>query len=187
MNIKKFLFLIFLTLPTAAFSYETANYKVVKKISDKVEIREYQELLLAKITVGDASENKSFRSLFKFISGKNDKEQEIKMTTPVFQESAKNQQSMSFIMPANFQEKTIPQPDNKNIKIESIKNAQFIVIRFSGRAVDKNFAKYQNILQGIIKENGIGADLKNPIKAYYNPPWTLPFLKRNEVLFLIKS
>ncbi|MBT4922344.1 MAG: heme-binding protein [Rickettsiales bacterium] len=180
---KKILFLILLIIPNIAMSYETAKYEVAKTISDKIEIREYKNMVLATISTDEESPNNNFRTLFKFISGGNNQEQEIKMTTPVFQQNVSNKQSMSFVMPDSFAKGAIPKPNNKNIKIEILKNTKFIVIRFSGRSVDKNFNKYQKVLESAIEENGLKADLDNPINAYYNAPWTIPSFKRNEVLF----
>ena len=164
-------------------SYETAKYEVTKTISDKVEVREYKNMVLATISADEKSQNNNFRTLFKFISGDNKQDQEIKMTTPVFQQNIGNKQSMSFVMPDSFVKDSIPKPNNKNIKIELLENTKFIVIRFSGRAVDKNFSKYQKILESVVEKNNIKVDLTNPINAYYNSPWTIPFFKRNEVLF----
>jgi hypothetical protein len=180
---KKIILLIFLTIPNVAMSYETAKYQVINTISDQIETREYKSLILATISTKEESQNNNFRTLFKFISGNNKSSQKIKMTTPVFQENIQNKQTMSFVMPNNFTKENIPTPNNKNIKIELLKNTKFVVISFSGRAVEKNFNKYQKILEEAIQENGIKADLKNPTNAYYNSPWTIPFFKRNEVLF----
>jgi len=180
---KKILFFIFLIIPNVAMSYETAKYEVTKTISDKIEIREYKDLVLATISTNKDSQNNNFRTLFKFISGENKKDQEIKMTTPVFQQNIRDQDSMSFVMPDKFNKEDLPTPKNKNIKIEILENTKFIVIRFSGRSVDKNFNKFQKVLERAIKENNIKADLANPINAYYNSPWTISFFKRNEVLF----
>jgi hypothetical protein len=180
---KKILFLIFLTIPNVAMSYETAKYEVTKAISEKIEIREYKNMVLATISTDDKSQNNNFRTLFKFISGENEQDQEIKMTTPVFRQNIGNKQSMSFVMPDSFAKGSIPKPDNKNIKIELLENTKFIAIRFSGRSTDKNFNKYQKVLKRAIEENGLKADLENPINAYYNSPWTIPFFKKNEVLF----
>ena len=184
---KRILFLILLILPNVAMSYETARYEVTKIISEKIEVREYKNLVLATISTKEGSENNNFRTLFKFISGENEQDQEIKMTTPVFQENIKNKKSMSFVMPGRFNKDNLPKPKNKNIRIELLKNTKFIAIRFSGRATDKNFSKYQKILEQSIEENNLEADLTNPINAYYNSPWTLPFFKRNEVLFRLNE
>jgi hypothetical protein len=184
---KKILSLILLTIPNIAMSYETAKYEVVKVISDKIEIREYTHMTLATISTDDKSQNNNFRTLFKFISGDNEQEQEISMTTPVFRQNIRNKRSMSFVMPDRFSKGSIPKPNNKDIKIKLLENAKFIVIRFSGRSVDRNFNKYQKALERAVEENALKADLKNPINAYYNAPWTIPFLKRNEVLFRLNQ
>jgi hypothetical protein len=180
---KKILFFIFLTIPNVAMSYETASYEVIKALSNKIEIREYKNMVLATISTDEESQNNNFRTLFKFISGGNEEQQEIKMTTPVFQQNINNKQSMSFVMPDRFVKGDIPKPNNKNIKIELLENTKFIVIGFSGRATDNNFNKYQKVLERAIEENDLKADLSTPINAYYNAPWTIPFFKRNEVLF----
>ena len=181
---KKLLFCIFVLIPNIAMAYEAAKYEVSKIISDEVEIREYEKMVLATIaTNAETSQNDNFRALFDFISGENSEEESIKMTIPVFQKSNKKQKIMSFVMPAEFKVSDLPRPNNTNIEFEIIEDAKFIAIRFSGRSTDENFAKYQKILEEDIKKHDISADLTKPINAYYNSPWTLPFLKRNEVLF----
>jgi len=180
----KFLLLFSLIFSSNAMSASITPYEVKKKLTDNIEIREYKELLLAKVSINtNDSENKPFRKLFNFISGENEQNQEIKMTTPVFKENKNSKMSMSFAMPADFNEENLPKPNDENIKIENIENQRFIAITFSGRSSDDNFEEYQEILVKKIKLENIKADLQNTIRAYYNHPWTLPFFKRNEVLF----
>ncbi len=168
-----------------AFAVEITPYEVEKKITDNIEIRYYKKLLLATTKQSNKSQNGLFRSLFKFISGKNSENQEIKMTAPVFQEEIGSEMLMSFAMPAKYSKSNLPTPDDQNIIINNYKDKRFIAIRFSGRSNDKNFAKYQKIVEQVIKEKKLKVKLSNPIKAYYNHPWTLPIFKRNEVLFEI--
>ena len=166
---------------------ETAKYEVIEKISDNIEIRQYQNMMLATIATGvDAKGNRNFRSLFKFISGENKKEQKISMTTPVFREKIKDKRVMSFVMPEKFNKNNTPAPNNKNIKIEIVKNVKFIAITFSGRWSESNFNEQQEILTRLVKEKNINADIANPVRAYYNSPMALPFLRKNEVLFRVK-
>ena len=180
----KFLLLFSLIFSSNAMSTPITPYEIERNLTDNIEIRGYKELLLAKVMVDeDDSENKQFRKLFKFISGENEQNQEIKMTAPVFKENQNSKMSMSFAMPTDFNKENLPKPNDRNIKIENIENQRFISITFSGRSSDDNFEEYQEILVKKIKEENIKADLENPIRAYYNHPWTLPFLKRNEVLF----
>lgn len=166
---------------------EISPYNVVEKISDEVEIRQYKKIILATANIDlDEDGDSAFRSLFKFISGQNDKKQEIKMTAPVFREEIDGNMNMSFVMPDKFDENNLPNPNNPKIKINFIKDQKFIVIRFSGFASDDNFDEKQEILEKIIAKKNLKADLQTPIRAYYNRPWTLPFLKRNELLFKLK-
>jgi hypothetical protein len=166
--------------------YETAKYQVVETIGDQIEIREYDSLLLATVSSPqEGKRNNHFRTLFKYISGKNSQEQEIPMTTPVFRENQGGMYKMSFVMPANFKKQNLPTPNNSDVRIEPLAHAKFIAIRFSGRSTDKNFKKEQYILEKVAQENNIPIDTKHPVYAYYNSPWTLPWWKRNEVLFKV--
>ena len=116
---KKILFLIFLIIPNIAMSYETAKYEITKIISDKVEIREYKDLVLATISTGKESQNNNFRTLFKFISGENEQNEEIKMTTPVTQTEKNGNMTMQFYIPAEFDESNVPDPNNSEVKVEA--------------------------------------------------------------------
>ncbi len=185
---KKFLLLFLLVFLSNAMSAPITPYKVQRKLTDRIEIREYKNLLLAKISIDkNGDSNQLFRSLFEFISGANDRNQPIKMTSPVFKENKNGIMSMSFAMPEGFDPSNLPKPNDKNIKIKHIKDQRLIAITFSGRSSDENFAEYQAILVKTIQSKHIKADLTNPIRAYYNHPWTLPFLKRNEVLFQLNE
>jgi hypothetical protein len=181
---KQIILLFILFYANIAIAIEISPYQIIEKISDKVEIRQYDKIILATANISDDEEGDSaFRSLFKFISGENNQKQKIKMTAPVFREEIAGNMNMSFVMPAKFNEKNIPQPNNPKIKINLIQNQKFIAIKFSGFASDNNFKENQEILEQIIKKKQINANLDLPIRAYYNRPWSLPFLKRNELLF----
>ncbi len=77
------------------------------------------------------------------------------MTTPSFKEKIDNKRTMSFLMPAKFSANNQPAPNNKDIKIEIVKNAKFIAITFSGRWSDKNLNQQQEIFTQIVKEKNI--------------------------------
>ena len=71
------------------------------------------------------------------------------------------------------------------MKIATIKEGYFAVIKYSGRSSDKNFIKYSKILQEKLLKDKIV--IKGfPIKATYNGPFTLPLVRRNEAMFNIK-
>ncbi|EAS84680.1 hypothetical protein PU1002_03146 [Candidatus Pelagibacter ubique HTCC1002] len=180
---KKFLSIVFLGLiiTSNSMSYEEANYEVVKK-NEVYEIRKYSDRLAIETDI--SNEGNSFRKLFNYISGNNDKNEEIKMTTPVTQMQKKGNMTMQFYLPSRFNKENIPSPSNPDVKILNIKGGYYAVIRYSGRASDKNFIKHKSILENeLIKDNMI--ILSPPIKATYDGPFTLPMNRRNEAMFEI--
>ena len=122
--------------------------------------------------------------LFNYISGNNETNEKIKMTTPVTQVKKKGNMTMQFYLPSKFTEETVPSPTNPEVKISTIKEGYFAVIRYSGRASDSNFNKHSKILENKLKEDNILIS-GLPIKATYNSPFTLPMLRRNEAMFKI--
>jgi len=180
-NFKKKLSIIFFSF---LFSINTIiaeelNFDIVHK-NEIYEIRYYSEHLVAQTI--DNNDSGSFRKLFDYISGANNSLEKIEMTTPVTQIKQDNIFFMHFHLPSKFNKKTAPIPSNLNVKIITIKEGYFAVLRFSGRSSDKNFKKNSKILYEKLVEDKI---LINGfmIKATYNPPFTLPSFRRNEVMF----
>ena len=162
-------------------AYEEANYEVVKQ--NKVyEIRKYSDRLA--IETITSNQGSSFRKLFNYISGNNENKEEISMTTPVTQIEKKGSMTMQFYLPSKFNKDNIPNPSNSDVKILNIKGGYYAVIKYSGRASDKNFIKHKNILKNELKKNDT-LILSSPIKATYDRPFTLPALRRNEAMFKI--
>ena len=162
-------------------AYEEVNYEVVKQ--NKVyEIRKYSDRLA--IEAITSNQGSSFRKLFNYISGNNDNKEEISMTTPVTQVEKKGNMTMQFYLPSKFNKDNTPSPSNSEVKVLNIKGGYYAVIKYSGRASDKNFIKHKDILKDELKKNDITI-LSSPIKATYDKPFTLPKLRRNEAMFKI--
>ena len=180
---KKILSIIILGLiiTSKSMAYEEANYEVVKK-NEVYEIRKYSDRLAIETDI--SNEGNSFRKLFNYISGNNDKNEEIKMTTPVTQVEKKGNMTMQFYLPSKFNKENIPSPSNPDVKILNIKGGYYAVIRYSGRASDKNFIKHKSILENELKKDDMSI-LSPPIKATYDGPFTLPMNRRNEAMFEI--
>jgi len=170
-----------LIITSNSMSYEEANYEVVKK-NEVYEIRKYSDRLAIETDI--SNEGNSFRKLFNYISGNNDKNEEIKMTTPVTQMEKKGNMTMQFYLPSRFNKENIPSPSNPDVKILNIKGGYYAVIRYSGRASDKNFIKHKSILENELKKDNM-IILSPPIKATYDGPFTLPMNRRNEAMFEI--
>ena len=169
-----------LTLSSQAMAYEEANYEVVKE-NKEYEIRKYSDRLVIET---NSIEGNGFRKLFNYISGNNEKNQEIKMTVPVTQEIKNGNMTMQFYLPLKFNKDNAPKPSNSDIKILTIEGGYYAVIEYSGRSSDKNFLKNKDTLEKLLKQENITI-LSPPIRASYNSPFTLPMLKRNEVMYRI--
>ena len=180
---KKILSIIILGLiiTSNCMAYEEANYEVMKK-NEIYEIRKYSDRLAVETEI--SNQGSSFRKLFNYISGDNENNEEIKMTTPVTQVEKKGSMTMQFYLPSRFNKDNIPSPSNSDIKILNITGGYYAVITYSGRASDKNFIKHKNILEKELIKNDISI-LSPPIKATYNSPFTLPMNRRNEAMFEI--
>jgi effector-binding domain-containing protein len=178
-------------------SYEEPDYKILLK-RGSLELREYPPLLAAEVAVGgngDAQANKAFSILAGYIFGKNKTRSKIAMTTPVTQQTSaqkiamtipvtrqdsNEELTMRFYMPSEFTLETLPEAEDKRIRFVQLPKKQLAVVRFSGSASDSNFEQHVAELQAFVKDIGMTA-CGDSCRAYYNPPWTLPIFKRNEI------
>ena len=161
-------------------SYEEANYEVIKE-NKEYEIRKYSDRLVIET---NSIQGNGFRKLFNYISGNNEENQKIKMTVPVTQEIKNGNMTMQFYLPLKFNKDNTPKPSNSDIKILTIEGGYYAVIKYSGISSDKNFLKNKEILEKKLKQDNITV-ISPPIRASYNSPFTLPMLKRNEVMYKV--
>ncbi|KPK26883.1 MAG: heme-binding protein [Desulfobacterales bacterium SG8_35_2] len=182
---------------------EEAEYSVLKK-NDRFEIRDYAPHVLAEIIVaGDIEQagNKAFNRLFRYISGDNRSRAKIEMTAPVSQEPrgekikmtapvsiqpAQEQWAVSFMMPASYTLETLPEPEDPGIILRQVPARRMAAVRYSGFWSKKKYMRYKNKLEEWINKEGLTI-LGDPIWARYNPPFTLWFLRRNEILIPVNS
>ena len=182
-NMKKILSIIALGLiiTVKAMAYEEANYETIK--TNKVyEIRQYSDRLA--IETSNSNQNSGFKKLFNYISGKNETNEKIKMTTPVTQIKKKGSMTMQFYLPSKFNKDNVPNPSRSDVEIVNIEGGYYAVIRYSGRSSDKNFIKHKKVLENELNKDDVSI-LSPAIRATYNSPFTLPMLRRNEVMFEI--
>lgn len=170
---------------TSQANTEEIEYKVLNK-ENNIEVRQYAPYIKAKISFDNKKdfEKEAFRALFKYISGSNIVNQEIDMTAPVFinENNKTNRYSMSFVLPAKFTMESAPIPVDERIKLKFVDSKLKAAIRFSGYMWDYKVEKYTTDLKNWIKSNGEYEISSNAYRAGYNPPLTLPFNRRNEIL-----
>ena len=181
---------------------EKPDYKVIQS-EQNIEIRQYEPMIIAEVEVDGKREDAirdGFRLLADYIFGNNTVEQVISMTAPVQQKENQKiamtapvqQQSMgkswrmSFVMPSKYRLDSLPVPNNNRVRLKEILTKKFVVIEFSGTNSNENVTKHENQLMNYIEANQINI-IGSPKYAFYNAPWTLPFLRRNEVMIEIKQ
>ena len=176
------LLLLLLSLTFKVMAYEEATYSTVYK-NAVYEIRSYNDRLAVQVNYNN--QGGGFRRLFNYISGFNIDSTKIKMTIPAIQFDENGSKVIQFFLPANFTKKNAPAPNDKDLKLIINEQGYYAVIQFSGRLNDKNFNKYKGILKDSLLKKNIEI-LSSSIRASYNAPFTLPFLRRNEVMFRVK-
>ena len=184
--LKNLLILIFCTLFILPYSMvmanEEAKYEVIEK-NEIYEIRKYSDRLAVETSKEGIDSN--FRKLFNYISGRNDDQEKIAMTTPVTQVEKNGNITMQFYLPSKFNLENVPNPSRKDVWIINIKEGYYAVLKYSGRASDGNFIKHKEILEKELKNNNISI-VSPPIRATYDSPFTLPMNRRNEAMFKVE-
>ena len=186
-----------------SMAIEEAPYKVLNS-SEKFELREYAPHILAETIVeGDleGAGDKAFRRLFRYISGDNRSRARVAMTAPVSQEKAGEKISMtapvgqqpsgdrwavSFMMPSGYTLETLPIPDDPLITLRQVPARRMAAVRYSGLWSEGNYRDNLKGLEAWIRAQGLTAT-GDPVWARYNPPWTLWFLRRNEILIPVAA
>ena len=95
-----------------------------------------------------------------------------------------NKWSINFVMPQEYILDTLPKPNNSQVNIIEVPKEKYAVIVFSGLVRKSSYAEKAELLSNYLKENGLKQQSAIKI-ARYNPPWTLPFFRRNELMVKI--
>jgi len=177
----------------ARAAYESAEYKVVES-DGKFEVRLYPELMLVATTTKLDAQGRdgSFMKLFRYISGANESEKKISMTTPVFMENDKEDSAvrMGFVMPKDIAVEGVPAPTGEGVDVRKRAGGRFAVLRFSGQLTTKSAKESEAKLRTWMATKGLVADdsfeSSGVETAGYDPPFTPGPLRRNEVLIRLK-
>ncbi len=89
-------------------------------------------------------------------------------------------------MPSKYSMDSLPVPNNNRVRLKKILTKKFVVIEFSGTNSNENVTEHEDQLMNYIEANQIKI-IGSPKYAFYNAPWTLPFLRRNEVMIEINK
>jgi hypothetical protein len=165
-------------------SYEEAGFTAVSTDGD-YEVRDYEEMSLVSAPMASEkrkNQNSAFMQLFRYIGGDNEDATKIPMTVPVYMESDGDESSMSFVMPADMAE--VPKPESSDLVVERTEEERFASIRFSGKATEERCDAHEDKLRAWMAENDLEAVGVRRV-AVYDGPFTLPSMRRNEILIRV--
>lgn len=187
---------------------EEPAYQVIQK-NEIYEVRTYAPFIVAQTEVSgsfDAAGSKAFRILFNYISGENQQKENIQMTAPVIQqnstangikidmtapviqemdESRTKVSIYSFVMPESFTLATLPEPLDKRVTLKQIPPRTVAVLKYSGSWSELRYKEKESILLKALNDDSIKI-IGKPEFARYNSPFSLWFLRRNEILIEIE-
>ena len=187
---------------------EEPSYTVLSQVED-FELRRYDEQLVAQTWVSgdqDTASRQGFKILADYIFGNNtapsgesskismtapvtmqsdnlngQASRKIAMTAPVSMQQNNGKWRVQFTMPSQYTMQTLPKPNNPDVKIVQLPAQTYGVIKFSGLAGSKKVAKKTETLKSWMQTQKL-VITGTPELARYNPPWTLPFMRRNELM-----
>jgi hypothetical protein len=184
---------------------EQPAYEVVERIGELVEIRRYDRRLAVEAVMkpGESNDRRAaFKLLFDYISGENNpasqdlaslpqassgSPQKIAMTAPVQSSRLPSgSYAMRFFLPRSLTIATAPRPLDPQVKLIELPPETMAALSFSGARDRQIIENRQDVLLEKL------ADTKwrptGPAVAYlYDPPWTLPFLRLNEVAIPVRA
>lgn len=190
-----------------ASAVEQPDYTVIASSGD-IEIREYGSMIAAQAAVSgerQAAMSRGFRIIADYIFGNNRSSSKVAMTAPVttapmtsapVTQQASEKIAMTapvtaqasggiwqvrFIMPSEYTMETLPKPVNPEVTLIEVPARRVAAITFSGRGGDNAIAEHENELKQYLQQEGLTA-AGPPSYAFYDAPWTPPFMRRNEVL-----
>ena len=181
-----------------AMATEEARYEVIEKAGD-FEVRDYASHILAETVVEGNLEDAgstAFNKLFRYISGANRSRDKVAMTAPVSQQPAGEKIAMTapvqrdgtdagsrvaFMLPSQYTMETAPVPTDPRVRIRQVPGRLMAVVRYSGRWTAKNFEAKKQLLRSELAGQEV-VPVSAIQSALYDPPYTPPFMRRNEVM-----
>lgn len=197
-------------IASTVMATEEPKFSIIEK-SEAFELRTYAPQLVAEVKVEgdlDTASSQGFRLIAAFIFGQNQVSEKISMTAPVAIETAQstkiamtvpvgieaskdsakglNQWVFSFVMPSEYTMATLPKPLNPLVTIRELPAQKRAAITFSGFYNEAKVLEKTKALEEWIKSKQWQA-IGSPQFARYNPPWSIPFMRRNEILITVRD
>lgn len=179
--------LLALLAPIAmAAKVEEPRWQLLEQVGE-VEIRRYDPVVQARTPLNHSGQtNRGFQRLAGYIFGGNASGQQIAMTAPVEETLQANAPVMAFTMPAEYGIDSLPLPKDGSVTLVAVPARTVAAIRFSGWATAGKIERHTEQLLATLSEAGI--NVVGPASLnQYNPPWTPPFMRRNEIMVQVED
>lgn len=185
----------------AIMNIEEPTYTVIEKKAG-YEIRLYKPYIIAKTEVTgsyDQALNQGFSQIADYIFGNNTSQAKIAMTAPVLENTSEKiamtvpvntsledskTKTVSFVLPATYTLDTLPTPNNPQVQLQAVPAQTVAALRFNWYATEKRSADKQATLEELLTNDGLVANGPAQV-AQYNPPLSMPLMRRNEILIPI--
>lgn len=169
-----------------------------------IEVRQYTDLICAEVHMpGERQEaiSQGFKILADYIFGNNISQarmsvsplvsqqqmsEKIAMTAPVMQQALSDSWSVRFIMPADHTLQTLPKPCHEGVMLKVVPAGRYAVIKFSGLNSTSNLEEHEAQLKAYVHDMKLMTE-GEVLYAFYNPPWTPPPLRRNEIMLRLQD
>lgn len=166
-----------LIVPAPLMAAEEPPYTVIDTRGE-IEVRRYGPAILAETDM--VQPDGGFKRLAGYIFGGNASGESIAMTAPVQRELSGELRHMAFFMPTGYDMNSLPQPGDSDVRLREVPARTVAVLRFSGRATQQRVAQQRSTLAQQLVSEGLEAR-GDWLLNQYNPPWTPPFMRRNEI------
>ena len=168
---------------------EQPKYQVIAELPGGVEVRQYEARTYAASRVDGTdreARRQGFRLLFNYITGENSGEEEISMTIPVSTEIEDKEHVMQFYLPSQYDEANAPAPKNPNVSIGTIAPRIEAALEYTGSQSTQRAEMHAFLMKKALKESGweMTGDTRS---MFYNQPFSVPFLRRNEVIVEVRQ
>ena len=172
------------------------RYEVVRTLSESIEVRRYAALVVAETSVEgtlDTASNEGFRRLAGYIFGGNRARESLAMTTPVGVESERlamttpvgiessgTEHVVTFVMPAGRTLDSLPVPNDARVTLAAMAERNVAVLTYGGATTAQIVSERTEALREALERAGL--IIAGPaVSSRYDPPSTLPMLRRNEI------
>ncbi len=184
---------------------EQPRYSIVETLGEDVEVRSYGPRVAAEVTVNrtsrSANENSAFGVLAGYIFGNNTARTEVAMTSPVETRTQSEKiamtspvetassdagMTMRFFLPAAYSVESAPKPNNRSVRIVEVPSETVATLRFSGLRSTSNVNTHKRDLLARLEQSE-WQPIGEPSAYFYDPPWTVPALRRNEIAIPVEK